>query len=80
MTYVSCNDPPFLVMHGDQDNTVPIKQSELVVKALRQAGVDVTCLPVPGGGHGKGFDTARHRQTGLDFFDKHLKKGGKAGD
>lgn len=74
VTYVSRNDPPFLVMHGDQDNTVPIRQSEIFVKALRDAGVPVTYLPVPGGGHGKGFDTARYRQTVLDFFDQHLKK------
>lgn len=80
ITHVSRNDPPFLVMHGDQDNTVPIKQSEVIVKALREAGVDVTYIPVPGGGHGKGFDTARHRQTVLNFFDKYLKKGGKAGN
>ena len=73
MTYVSRNDPPFLVMHGDQDATVPIKQSEIFVKALREADVEVTYLPVPGGGHGKGFDTARYRQTVLHFFDKHLK-------
>ena len=73
MTYVSRNDPPFLVMHGDQDPTVPIRQSEIFVKALRNAGVNVTYIPVPGGGHGKGFDTAGYRQTVLLFFDKHLK-------
>jgi acetyl esterase/lipase len=73
ITYLSRNDPPFLVMHGDQDPTVPIRQSETFVKALRDTGVDVTYLPVPGGGHGKGFDTVQYRQVVLDFFDKHLK-------
>jgi dipeptidyl aminopeptidase/acylaminoacyl peptidase len=53
-TYVSSNAPPFLIMHGDQDHTVPLRQSESFYAALKQAGVDVTFLPIPGAGHGFG--------------------------
>ena len=55
ITYVSENDPPFLIVHGDQDPLVPLGQSELLRDALRAAGVPVTLEVVEGGGHGQGF-------------------------
>jgi len=73
MHYVSKDDPPFLVMHGDADPTVPIAQSETFAKALQGAGVDATLVNVVGGGHGgKLFtnDESMHRIE--SFFRKHL--------
>jgi acetyl esterase/lipase len=52
ITYVSADDPPFLVMHGTIDDTIPFNQSELLVDALRAAGVPVTFVPVQGVDHG----------------------------
>ena len=54
ITYVSKDAPPFLIMHGDKDRTVPFNQSELLYAALKKAGVDVTFVPVKGAGHGFG--------------------------
>jgi acetyl esterase/lipase len=54
VTYVSTNSPPFLIMHGDRDRTVPFNQSELLYAALKKAGVDVSFVPVKGAGHGFG--------------------------
>ena len=54
ITYVSKDAPPFLIMHGDQDHTVPFNQSETFYEALKQAGVDVTFVPIKGAGHGFG--------------------------
>ncbi len=54
ITYVSKDAPPFLIMHGDRDRTVPFNQSERLSTALKQAGVDVTFVPVKGAGHGFG--------------------------
>jgi acetyl esterase/lipase len=54
ITYVSKDAPPFLIMHGDHDRTVPFNQSELLFGALKKAGVDVTFIPVKGAGHGFG--------------------------
>jgi len=54
VTYASKDDPPFLVMHGDHDREVPFQQSELLVAALKKAGVDVTFIPMKGAGHGFG--------------------------
>jgi acetyl esterase/lipase len=80
VTYVSGDDPPFLIVHGDQDKTVPIAQSEMLEDALKRAGVDATLLRVKNGGHSFGPEVeprpAEIREKVLDFFDKHLKKAG----
>ncbi|MCX6910784.1 MAG: alpha/beta hydrolase, partial [Verrucomicrobia bacterium] len=38
ITYVTPDDPPFLIMHGDRDPLVPHHQSELLAAALKKAG------------------------------------------
>lgn len=76
IAYVSKDDPPFLILHGDQDATVPFNQSELLADALRKAGLDVTFQPVKGAGHGgPQFSSEENRKLVEEFFDKHLKKG-----
>jgi len=74
ITYVSKDDPPFLIIHGNADTTVPLNQSELLVEALKTAGVDVTFEVVKGGGHG--FNPTQNQRLApivAAFFDKHLK-------
>jgi acetyl esterase/lipase len=71
LTYVTKDDPPFLIMHGDQDPLVPINQSELLHEALRKADVPVTFYIVKGAGHG--FGGPDNEQQVHDFFAKHLK-------
>jgi len=72
--YVSKDDPPFLVMHGDADTTVPIAQSETFTNALKGAGVDATFVNVVGGGHGgKLFTNDESMQRIESFFRKHLR-------
>ena len=56
VTYASKDDPPFLVVHGDQDPLVPLHQSRILEEALLKAGVSVKLYTVRGAGHGQGFD------------------------
>lgn len=56
LTYVSPDDPPFLISHGRADTTVPYEQSVLLYDALRDACVDATFYELPELGHGYGFD------------------------
>ena len=58
IAHVSSDDPPFLLIHGDADETVPFQQGELMTEALREAGVEVKLLRIPGGGHGPKFNGA----------------------
>jgi acetyl esterase/lipase len=71
VTYVSRDDAPFLIMHGNRDNLVPYQQSELLRDALQKAGVEVTLKIVEGAGHGFGGPEI-DRQV-AEFFEKHLK-------
>jgi acetyl esterase/lipase len=78
VTFASKDDPPFLIIHGDQDPTVPLKQSELLEAALKKAGVDVTLVVLKGAKHGgPEFSTPESMKQIQDFFDKHLKKAAK---
>jgi len=52
MHLITGNEPPFLIMHGTKDATVPYDQSVRFYEALKAAGVDVTFHTVPGGAHG----------------------------
>jgi acetyl esterase/lipase len=52
ITYVTKDDPPFLIVHGDADLLVPHDQSVLLDRALRKAGVRVRFVTIPGGPHG----------------------------
>jgi acetyl esterase/lipase len=71
ITYVTKDDPPFLIVHGDKDPLVPHNQSELLYDALKQAGVEATLYTVPGGGHG-GFKDPQVETIVTEFFRKHL--------
>jgi len=76
ITYVTKDDPPFLIMHGDKDMAVPLHQSELLYDALKKAGVDATLHVVKGAGHGlRGGEESAEKlfEIVADFFDKHLK-------
>jgi acetyl esterase/lipase len=53
-TYITRGMPPFLIMHGDHDLEVPIRQSEIFAEALNKVGADVTFIPIKGAGHGIG--------------------------
>jgi acetyl esterase/lipase len=73
VSYVDAGDPPFLIMHGTRDMTVPFGQSEILHAALSRAGVDVTFRPVEGAGHGgPGFRADDVRRLVDEFFMKHL--------
>jgi acetyl esterase/lipase len=52
ITYVSKDDPPFLIMHGSQDSLVPYNQSALLKNAL--IGIchrDISLFALPGHNH-----------------------------
>jgi len=52
ITYVDANDPPTLMIHGENDNLVIIQQSELLYNALTKAGVKAKLVRVKNAGHG----------------------------
>jgi pimeloyl-ACP methyl ester carboxylesterase len=75
VTYITKDDPPFLIIHGDRDTTVPAGQSRELHAALQKAGVDSTLMIITGAGHGPEILTPETLQAVVTFFDKHLKRG-----
>ena len=76
ITYVTPSDPPMLIMHGDDDQSVIYNQSELLIHALKKAGVESQLHRVKGGGHGFGGAEESPEQLFalvLDFFNEQLK-------
>ncbi|TWU36062.1 alpha/beta hydrolase fold domain-containing protein [Novipirellula artificiosorum] len=75
ITYVSQDDPPFLIVHGDQDGTVPLNQSELLFNALKKAGVSVHFHTIHGAGHGgAAFNEQGVADRVRNFFEQTLKQ------
>ena len=52
VNYVSKSAPPFLLIHGTDDDVVPITQSEKFCDKLRALNVGCELSPVIGGAHG----------------------------
>jgi acetyl esterase/lipase len=52
VTYITPDDPPFLIFHGDEDGVVPIAQALTLDERLKAAGVPSTLVIVKGGDHG----------------------------
>jgi acetyl esterase/lipase len=76
ITYVSPDNPSFLLMHGTADDVVIPSQSELLHAALVRAGVASTLVMLGGLGHGFPGDHGRWREIYgyvVAFFDTHLK-------
>ena len=67
--------PPFLLIHGDADPVVPLKQSELLRDALLAASVPVQLIVKEGGGHP--WLTIPEEVAKLaDWFDEQLRTSG----
>jgi len=70
ITYVTPDDPPFLIIHGTEDQRVDFVHAQKIHAALQEAGVSSILIPIEGGRHG-----AKHPELpGIirNFFDKVL--------
>ncbi len=73
VTYVDKNDPPFLIIHGEKDNLVSPKQSQLLSAWLTIANVPNELIIVKDAPHfGEMFDADEIRNKVLAFLKKYL--------
>ena len=76
VTYVTPDDPPLLLIHGDSDRIVPFQQSEIMEAALRPARIAVKLVRVAGGDHGTGavgWDKVDWPGLTFEWFETHLR-------
>ncbi|MBE7535344.1 MAG: alpha/beta hydrolase [Anaerolineales bacterium] len=80
VTYVSADDPPFLILHGEKDPLVPMAQSEELLAKLQAAGVPAELVQVANAAHGfkpVGGEISPSReeivQLTVVFFEEMLK-------
>ncbi len=74
ITYITKDDPPFLILHGTGDCLVPSTQSQLLYDALRKAGIRADVHLLPGLAHAdRRFLTPENEKLVNGFIDGVLK-------
>jgi acetyl esterase/lipase len=85
-TFIGRDTPPILIIHGSDDEIVPVSQAEYLYRALESKGTDVTFIRVERGNHGcwpagQPYPSkplpCRLEGWMLGFLEKHLQ--GKSG-
>jgi acetyl esterase/lipase len=76
ISHVTPDDPPFLLLHGDKDESVNISQSQRMEAKLKSAGIPVKFLTIAGAAHGPTFPGAINPPDYLGemvrWFNQHL--------
>ena len=76
VTYTSYDDPPMLLLHGDDDQIVPYEQSVSFLSNLSEYDIPAKLITIPGAGHGPTFPGAKNPPDFIGemvaWFDKYL--------
>jgi len=67
---------PEIVIHGDNDPTVPVERSRVMVEMGKKLGIEIKYVEVPGGDHGN--VVAPTFKDVFDWFDSHRRKSAEA--
>jgi acetyl esterase/lipase len=67
-TWVDGSEPPFLLIHGMEDDTIELDQSVEFAEILDQAGVDVELLLIPDADHGAILNSEQSFEAVEDFL------------
>ncbi len=71
--FVSDDDPPTLLIHGDADTLVPISNSKDIHKLLEDANVVTSFISLAGAGHGfRGAARDEAQKATIAWFEAHL--------
>lgn len=74
VTYIDKDDPPFFIVQGEKDESVPNTQSKLLSSWLTVTGVKNELIVVPNAPHyGEMFDADWIRQRLFKFLESNLK-------
>lgn len=75
--YISSDDPPVLIIHGENDQTIPVNQSYILHDRYHEAGLDSSLNIVEGGEHGgRVYHDETRYQLIKQFLDKKVRNSG----
>ena len=78
IVFVTSDDPPTLLIHGDKDQLVNISNSQIMFDALKKNNVKTDFITIPGAGHGfRDEDAKRAMAATVNWFEQTLVKNGK---
>jgi dipeptidyl aminopeptidase/acylaminoacyl peptidase len=81
LKHIAAAHTPTLIIHGENDNDVPIAEAEQLFVALKDVGVDTVFLRYPREGHG--LSEVKHQIDATDrsiaWYEKHFPKKGEEG-
>jgi len=81
LKHVAAAHTPTLIIHGENDNDVPIAEAEQFFIALKDVGVETVFLRYPREGHG--LSEVKHQIDAMDrsfaWYEKHFPKPGEEG-
>ncbi len=73
IVHVSSDDPPTLLIHGDQDELVNVSNSYQIHEAFQERNVTTNLIVLEGAGHGfRGDDATRAMAALVAWFEEHL--------
>ena len=79
--HIAGTHTPTLIIHGENDNDVPIAEAEQLFVALKDVGVETVFLRYPREGHG--LSEVKHQIDAMDrsiaWYEKHFPKAGEEG-
>jgi dipeptidyl aminopeptidase/acylaminoacyl peptidase len=74
LKHVAAAHTPTLIMHGENDNDVPIAEAEQFFIALKDVGTETVFLRYPREGHG--LSETKHQVDSMDrsiaWYDQHF--------
>ncbi|HQX56846.1 MAG TPA: alpha/beta hydrolase [Pyrinomonadaceae bacterium] len=75
IVFVTPDDPPTLLIHGDKDSLVPISNSQTIYEAFQKNKVKSSFVTIPGADHGfQNDDAKRSRDLTVAWFEQTLGK------
>lgn len=81
LLFVTPDDPPTLLVHGDKDDLVKLDQSQRIHAAFRKAKVPCELVVIEGAGHGfGGKDRERASKALVNWFDQYLAASSASGN
>ncbi len=72
-SWVDGSEPPFLLIHGEEDHSIPPAQSQAFAALLKSAGGEVELLLIPDASHNKIKSSAQSLEAVENFINRLIK-------